>query len=66
VGLAPALIELLTVAEVAARLRVRPVTVYRICERGELPHVRATSNAIRVRVGDLEGFIADRRHRGKA
>ncbi len=48
--------SLLTVREVARRLGVRPVTVYRLCERGELPHVRV-SNAIRLRVEELEDFI---------
>jgi excisionase family DNA binding protein len=48
--------ELLTVAEVARELRVRPVTVYRLVGRGELPCVRV-SNAIRVRREDLEAFI---------
>ena len=36
-----------TVREVAGRLRVSTATVYRMCERGELGHVRV-SNAIRV------------------
>ncbi len=39
--------RLLTVKEVAEELRVAPYTVYKLCERGELPHVRV-SNAIRV------------------
>jgi len=60
VGLVPVAPELLTVAEVAARLRVRPVTVYRLCERGQLPHIRAISNAIRVRREDLETYLARR------
>jgi len=55
VGL-PSPAPLLTVREVAQRLGVRPVTVYRICERGQLPHVRV-SNAIRVRPEDLEAFV---------
>jgi excisionase family DNA binding protein len=37
----------MTVAEVAARLGVCRSTVYQLCERGELRHVRV-SNAIRV------------------
>jgi len=47
---------LLTVREAAARLRVSTATVYALCERGELRHVRV-SNAIRLRVEDLEDFI---------
>jgi excisionase family DNA binding protein len=37
----------MTVAEVAKRLGVSRSTVYQLCERGELRHVRV-SNAIRV------------------
>jgi excisionase family DNA binding protein len=37
---------LLTVREVAARLRVRPATVYKRCEEGKLRHIR-NSNALR-------------------
>jgi len=35
---------------------VSTATVYALCERGELPHVRV-SNAIRLRVEDLEDLI---------
>jgi excisionase family DNA binding protein len=48
--------RLMTVREAAERLRVRPVTVYRLCARGTLPHLRV-SNAIRLRVEDLEDFV---------
>jgi excisionase family DNA binding protein len=51
---------LLTVREVAQRLRVRPVTVYRLCERSELAHIRV-SNAIRIRREDLDQYVARRR-----
>jgi excisionase family DNA binding protein len=47
---------LLTVREAAELLRVRPVTVYRLCARGVLPHVRV-SNAIRIRAEDLEQLL---------
>ena len=47
---------LLTVREAAELLRVRPVTVYRLCARGALPHFRV-SNAIRIRAEDLERFL---------
>ena len=49
--------RLLTVREVAQRLRVRPVTVYRLCERGKLPHLRV-SNAMRVRPECVHAFLA--------
>ncbi|WP_240357933.1 helix-turn-helix domain-containing protein [Myxococcus vastator] len=47
----------LTVREVAERLAICTATVYRLCERGELAHVRV-SNAIRVRPADVDAFIA--------
>src|SRR4030095_2003697 len=46
---------LLTCKALAARLRVSRATVYALCDRGELPH-RRVSNAIRLRVEDLEAF----------
>ena len=46
--------RLLTVREVAERLAVSTATVYSLCERGELPHVRI-SNAIRIAPADLAG-----------
>lgn len=47
---------LLSVREVARRLGVHPSTVYGLCERGELAHVRV-SNAIRVRREDFNAFL---------
>ncbi|MCP3143737.1 helix-turn-helix domain-containing protein [Pyxidicoccus xibeiensis] len=49
--------RLLTVREVAERLPICTATVYRLCERGELSHVRV-SNAIRVRPSDVDAFLA--------
>jgi len=48
--------RLLTVREVAERLAICIATVYRLCERGALPHVRV-SNAIRVRPADVDAFL---------
>ena len=48
--------RLLRVAEVADHLGVCAATVYRLCERGELPHVRVV-NSIRVRPDDLRAFM---------
>jgi len=48
---------LLTVRETAARLKVSTATVYALCERGELAHFRVL-NSIRVRVADLDAFVA--------
>jgi excisionase family DNA binding protein len=47
---------LLTVRDVAARLGVSTATVYALCERGELRHVRVL-NAIRITESDLVDFV---------
>ena len=51
--------RLLRIADVAERLGVCAAIVYRLCERGELPHVRIV-NSIRVRRTDLDAFLAGR------
>ena len=48
--------SLLTVKQVAARLGVSAATVYGLCERRELHHVRV-ANAIRVSPEALEAFL---------
>src|SRR5207237_10682868 len=48
--------SLLTVKQVAARLGVSAATVYGLCERRELPHVRV-ANAIRVWPDALDAFL---------
>jgi excisionase family DNA binding protein len=48
---------LLTVREVAEQLQQSTAEVYRLCERGDLAHVRV-SNAIRVLPTDLAAYIA--------
>ncbi|WP_140865117.1 helix-turn-helix domain-containing protein [Myxococcus xanthus] len=52
--------RLLTVREVAERLSICTATVYGLCERGELPHIRV-SNATRVRPVDVEAFSPEAR-----
>jgi excisionase family DNA binding protein len=47
---------LLTVREVAERLRVCTATVYRLCESGRLWHLRV-SNAVRVPEMALQAFM---------
>ena len=47
--------QLLTVREVAERLRVCTATVYKLCQAGELGHVRV-SNAVRVPETALRAF----------
>jgi excisionase family DNA binding protein len=54
-------LRLLTVREAAARLRVSPASVYRLCERGELRHVRISTHAIRIAARDLSAFVHRRR-----
>lgn len=50
--------QLLTVVEVAARLRVHRDTVYRKLQQGELPFVRlGPRGAIRIDEGELELFL---------
>ena len=47
---------LLTVREVAEHLAVSTKTVYMLCARGKLRHLRVL-NAIRVSPADLEAFL---------
>jgi excisionase family DNA binding protein len=49
--------RLLTVREVAARLRVSTATVYKLCRRGVLRHVRVL-NAVRIAARDLDALAA--------
>jgi excisionase family DNA binding protein len=56
VGLHDGRSRLLRVSEVAKQLGVCNATVYRLCESGQLPHVRVV-NSIRVRPRDLAEFI---------
>jgi excisionase family DNA binding protein len=52
--------RLLGVRQVAERLRVSTATVYKLCDKGELPHTRVV-NAIRVAPEALEAFIVRQR-----
>jgi excisionase family DNA binding protein len=52
--------RLLTVREVADHLAVCTATIYSLCERGEIRHLRV-SNAIRIHPEDMEAFITSRR-----
>jgi len=48
--------SLLSVREVAVQLRVHRSTVYALCERCELAHVRV-SNAIRISADAVDAFL---------
>ncbi len=48
----------MSVRQVAVELAMSSATVYALCARGELKHVRI-SNAIRVRREDLDAFVAE-------
>jgi excisionase family DNA binding protein len=52
----------LKVREVAAQLRACTATVYRLCDEGQLRHIRML-HAIRVDPIDLAAFIDARRSR---
>ncbi len=48
--------EFMTVAEVAARMRVSKMTVYRLLHGGELPAVRV-GRSFRVREDDVDEYL---------
>jgi excisionase family DNA binding protein len=60
-GMTSSVDRLLTVKEAAARLRLSTATVYALCERGVLRHVRISTHAIRIVESDLVGFVRSRR-----
>ena len=49
---------LLTVKDVAARLKTSTAAVYKLCETGQLRHVRISTHSIRVSADDLAELIA--------
>jgi excisionase family DNA binding protein len=53
--------KLLTVREVAAQLRVCRATVYKMADRGDLPHVRI-AGAVRIHPADLAAAVERLRH----
>ena len=57
-------LPLLSVCQVAGQLGVCTATVYALCARGALLHVRVL-NAIRVAAGDLDTFVEEVRKRGR-
>ena len=51
--------HLLTVAEVAATMRVSNMTVYRLIKNGDLPALRVGKN-YRIRESDVDVYLSDR------
>jgi excisionase family DNA binding protein len=51
--------RLLTVAEVAATMRVSNMTVYRLIKTGELPALRVGKN-YRIRESDVDAYLENR------
>ena len=51
--------RLLTVAEVAATMRVSNMTVYRLIKAGELAALRVGKN-YRIRESDVDAYLAER------
>jgi len=54
---------LLTVREVAERLRVSVATVYALCNSGRLAFFRISTHAIRIGADDLTGFVRSQQAR---
>jgi excisionase family DNA binding protein len=55
--------RLLTVAEVAATMRVSNMTVYRLIKNGDLPAIRVGKN-YRIRESDMDRYLSDRQVEG--
>ena len=56
--------NLLTTREVAVRLAVSPETVLRRIRAGELPAIRISSNALRIRESELDAYLERLVYRG--
>ena len=52
--------ELLNAKQVAAKLRVRPWTVYEMVKRGELPTIRIGTRIVRFRTESIEKWMTER------
>ena len=52
-------------AQVAERLGLSKASVYKLCNSGDLPHVRVGPNSVRVTEADLAVFVAARRKAGR-
>lgn len=57
--------ELLTVEEAAEWLAVSKPTLWRMIRRGEIPVVRIAQRNIRIKLTDIEDYIAEHYNRRK-
>lgn len=60
--------RLLTVKEVAERLKVSPAMIYLLCSRGRMPHVRVgigDHGTIRIEEAALAAFVEANRVQGR-
>lgn len=53
-------LELLTIDEVAVRLRLKPWSVYALCDSGELPSIYLGRKTRRIKPADLRAYIDSR------
>jgi excisionase family DNA binding protein len=55
--------EFLTVAQVAARLRVSPATIYRLVSSGQIPAIQlaGANSTIRISAAELAAWLVDDR-----
>ncbi len=49
--------DLLTVNDVAARLRLKPAHIYVMCYRGEIPYIKISRRVLRIALSDLNALI---------
>jgi excisionase family DNA binding protein len=61
----PTMTHLLTVAEIAAYLQVKPSTIYQWTHEGYIPHVKL-GNLVRFRVAQIDRWLEKKEVSGKA
>ncbi len=58
--------DLVQAAVIASRLSLSRAMVYRLAERGEIPHYRPTAGSLRFRLSEVESWLKARRAGGDA